>query len=612
MPPAWKYAATLIFLLVVLLYRLNLKLRTPLSAFLAPVETSRFQLSPSSHTLRSEAIRIYDLILEEEVLSPNGVQKTVFTMNGLYPGPTIEARSGDLLVVNVYNRLSEATSLHWHGIRHPAGQNSQDGAAGVTQCPIQPGSNFTYHIHLSSDQYGTFWRALSSARNFSTQLADGLFGALIIHPPDRLAGELRPHQDELRSEGIRRHKRATESSSVLDQVMLIGDWYHRSGKEVSEWYQSLRSHGNEPVPDAILNNGQQAFNCSKSIAQIVCDPRQGRTPVFKLHLQHKNIIRFINPGSLAEIHLSLDSHLLRVVEADGTQIRPVVVKELSIAPGQRYAVEVIRAGNDQTCEFWLRQRVDYEDFKYPSVSHILYSFSMISSYRTGMLLLTLSQTDERLDPLSLQPLDRLARLLPLADNVVMMYVTTMIRTATGNKPFGYVNQTTWKPNLTNPVLARSDFTSSSKELIVPLNVSNTSISPASVVLDIIVNNLEDGPHPFHLHGHHFWPLYTYKAAMGAGSYKWDQPPTLPTTAPALRDTFVIPAKGHAIFRVTFDTPGMWLFHCHVLVHLHSGQYFVVQSCDSDSFFRSGMAMIFDVLSDRIPVEDRKNAADSCS
>ncbi|KAJ3715578.1 multicopper oxidase-domain-containing protein [Lentinula guzmanii] len=601
MPPAWKYAATLIFLLVVLLYRFNLKLRTPLSAFLVHEDISRFQLSPSSHTLRSEAIRIYNLSLEEEVLSPNGVQKTVFTINGLYPGPTIEARSGDLLVTSSRFVSLNGPSQCLCPVARPQlpnqGHNSQDGASGVTQCPIQPGSNFTYHIHLSSDQYGTFWYHSHQ----STQLADGLFGALIIHPPDRLAEESRTHQDELRSERIRRHRRATELSNVLDQIMLIGDWYHRSGKEVSEWYQSLRSHGNEPVPDAILNNGQQAFNCSKSIAQIVCDSRQGRTPVFNLHLQHKNIIRFINPGSLAEIHLSLDSHLLRVVEADGTQIQPVVVKELSIAPGQRYAVEVIRVGNDQTCEFWLRQRVDYEDFKYPNVALDLESKSIMTyGCRRGSRLprthnWSALKADERLDPLSLQPLDHLARLLPLADNVVMMYVTTMIRTATGNKPFGYVNQTTWKPNLTNPVLARSDFASSSKELIVPLDVSNTSISPASVVLDIIVNNLEDGPHPFHLHGHHFWPLYTYKAAMGAGSYKWDQPPTLPTAAPALRDTFVIPAKGHAIFRARFDTPGMWLFHCHVLVHLHSG-----------------MAMIFDVLSDRIPIEDRKNAADSCS
>ncbi|KAJ3768502.1 multicopper oxidase-domain-containing protein [Lentinula raphanica] len=597
MLPFWNYTVTLLILLVVaLLYwtPLSSRLGDPLANFL-PVhseEVSRFQLSPSKYSSSSESERTYNLTLQEEFLSPNGVQKTIYTINGLFPGPTIEARAGDVLVVNVYNKLSEATSLHWHGIRHPVGHNSQDGAAGVTQCPIQPGANFTYHIHLSAEQHGTFWYHSHQ----STQLADGLFGALIIHPSGRLVEKPQSHKDELRSED----RREIEPSGVLDQVMLLGDWYHRSGKEVSDWYQSLRSHGNEPVPDAVLNNGDQAFNCSKSIAKIVCDPKQGRTPTFKLHHQHKNIIRFINTGSLAEIHLSLDSHLLRVFEADGTQVQPVTVKELTIAPGQRYAVELIRGGEASACRFWLRQRVDYNDFKYPNVALDLESKSIMSytSCRGPRLPDTrgwsMLNADERLDPLSLQPLDESARILPPANDVVMMYVTTMIRTATGNKPFGYVNQTTWKPNLVNPVLARTDVVSSSKELIVPVANSNKSSSLTPLVLDIIVNNLEDGPHPFHLHGHHFWPLYTYEAAMGAGSYKWDRPPTLPTTAPALRDTFVVPAKGHAIFRVRFDTPGMWLFHCHVLVHL-----------------QSGMGMIFDVFSDHIPVEDRKFAVDSC-
>ncbi|KAJ3807155.1 multicopper oxidase-domain-containing protein, partial [Lentinula aff. lateritia] len=514
-------------------------------------------LSPLSHALRSETTRIYNFTLAEELLSPNGVQKTVLTVNGLFPGPTIEVRSGDLLVVNVYNKLSEATSLHWHGIRHPVGNNSQDGAAGVTECPIPPGANYTYHIYLSSDQYGTFWYHSHQ----STQLSDGLFGALIIHPPASLVEKARPHKDELR-------------------IMLVGDWYHRSGKEVLDWYQSLRSHGNEPVPDAILNNGLQLFNCSKSIAKIICDPKRGRTPTFRLHPQHQNIIRLINPGSIAEIHISLDSHLFRVIEADGTQIQPVIVKELTIAPGQRYALEVIRADEGKYDGFWLRQRVDYEDFKYPYVSCMFLIFDQthyssqeccsgprVEIHRDVRPSWSAIKAEERLDPLSLQPLDQIARVLPPADETLMMYVTTMIRTATGNRPFGYVNQTTWKPNLTNPILTRNEFVSSSKELVVPVNVGKTS---NSIVLDIIVNNLEDGPHPFHLHGHHFWPLYTYEAVMGAGSYKWERPPTLPTTAPALRDTFVVPAKGHAIFRVRFDTPGMWLFHCHVLVHLQSG------------------------------------------
>lgn len=33
-----------------------------------------------------------------------------------FPGPTIEARSGDTLEIEVINLLDEGVSLHWHGL----------------------------------------------------------------------------------------------------------------------------------------------------------------------------------------------------------------------------------------------------------------------------------------------------------------------------------------------------------------------------------------------------------------------------------------------------------------------------------------------------------------
>lgn len=46
------------------------------------------------------------------------------------------------------------TSIHWHGIRQ-FGESNQDGANGVTECPIPPGKNITYAFHVT--QYGTSW-----------------------------------------------------------------------------------------------------------------------------------------------------------------------------------------------------------------------------------------------------------------------------------------------------------------------------------------------------------------------------------------------------------------------------------------------------------------------
>ena len=49
--------------------------------------------------------------------APDCVEKLIISINGQYPGPTIRARVGDLVVVELHNLLpTETVLLHWHGI----------------------------------------------------------------------------------------------------------------------------------------------------------------------------------------------------------------------------------------------------------------------------------------------------------------------------------------------------------------------------------------------------------------------------------------------------------------------------------------------------------------
>jgi FtsP/CotA-like multicopper oxidase with cupredoxin domain len=43
-----------------------------------------------------------------------------WTLNGSVPGPTLEARVGDVLEIHLTNRMAQPTVLHWHGLRVPA------------------------------------------------------------------------------------------------------------------------------------------------------------------------------------------------------------------------------------------------------------------------------------------------------------------------------------------------------------------------------------------------------------------------------------------------------------------------------------------------------------
>ena len=101
----------------------------------------------------------------------------VWAYNGSVPGPEIRLRQGERLRVKVENRLSQDTTVHWHGIRLP---NAMDGAPFVTQPPIQPGASFTYEF--TPPDAGTFW--YHPHAHSAEQVGRGLMGALVIEEPN--------------------------------------------------------------------------------------------------------------------------------------------------------------------------------------------------------------------------------------------------------------------------------------------------------------------------------------------------------------------------------------------------------------------------------------------
>ena len=117
-------------------------------------------------------------ITDTRCTQPFGVDGYTFRsfigVNGRIPGPTLIVTEGQLVKVNVINRLaSESISIHWHGM-HQRNSNWMDGVEHVTQCGIPPGASFTYIFNES--QYGTHWYHSHSG----AQRTDGLFGALIV------------------------------------------------------------------------------------------------------------------------------------------------------------------------------------------------------------------------------------------------------------------------------------------------------------------------------------------------------------------------------------------------------------------------------------------------
>ena len=81
----------------------------------AGVEGSRFTDPDVEIDLTAE-------VVQWEVLEGEFVE--VWGYNGQYPGPEIRAKVGDKVRINFTNNLTEATTIHWHGLEVP---NDQDG-----------------------------------------------------------------------------------------------------------------------------------------------------------------------------------------------------------------------------------------------------------------------------------------------------------------------------------------------------------------------------------------------------------------------------------------------------------------------------------------------------
>lgn len=208
--------------------------------------------------------------------------------NGQVPGPTIEARVGDVLEVRLTNLLPEPTTIHWHGLRIPAAMDGTDSV----QWPIAAGESFTYRFRLPDA--GTFWYHPHS--NETVQMERGLYGALIVRGPDE------PVLD-------------TERVLVLDDLKLDSKGEMAGFGGVKEEYDGR-------IGNIRLVNGR-------------AEP--------ELAMAGGNVERWrvVNACSARYILLSIGGLPFRVLGTDGGLIEaPATVTEALLTPGDRLDLAV--------------------------------------------------------------------------------------------------------------------------------------------------------------------------------------------------------------------------------------------------------------------------------
>ncbi|XP_070529814.1 uncharacterized protein [Cardiocondyla obscurior] len=72
----------------------------------------------------------------------DGIEKTIFSINRMVPGPSIQVCKNDYLIIDVENKADGLeASIHWHGI-FQNGYQYYDGVPYLTQCPILSANTF--------------------------------------------------------------------------------------------------------------------------------------------------------------------------------------------------------------------------------------------------------------------------------------------------------------------------------------------------------------------------------------------------------------------------------------------------------------------------------------
>jgi FtsP/CotA-like multicopper oxidase with cupredoxin domain len=89
------------------------------------------------------------------------------------PPPVLRMRQGEPFAIDVINRLEEASTVHWHGLRIA---NAMDGVPYLTQNPIAPGDTVRYSF--TPPDAGTFW--YHPHCNTLEQMARGMTGILVV------------------------------------------------------------------------------------------------------------------------------------------------------------------------------------------------------------------------------------------------------------------------------------------------------------------------------------------------------------------------------------------------------------------------------------------------
>eukprot|EP00644_Phytophthora_capsici_P012674 jgi/Phyca11/112800/e_gw1.23.378.1 len=310
-----------------------------------------------------------------------------------------------------------------------------------------------------------------------------------------------------------------------EYTIQMADLYHRHPLPTRMW-------------DNILINNRGRYNCTAAAHHnfTECTDLQSFS---KFHFQagNKYLLRLINMAALSPIVFSIDDHEFRVVAADGDHLQPSeLINSVTLNAGQRYDIVVEAKANSKQNpigSFWMRANglhglpwtrgtaaIAGEGYTYEGLGFKMQDGKGHFSIDGGDF-----------------------------NHFVHPEDPPLFSIAGGMK---------------------------TEEL--PANANARKIEYGKHI-EVVLVNVKDEQHPFHMHTHSPWVVGSGVASIE--QIQKNELPPLKLLNPMTRDVYTVPPctsdgkggcldAGYLVLRFTADNPGVWIFHCHIDWHLEAG------------------------------------------